>query len=239
MKANVQSFLIVCLASFFIHFASAQTNTPLAHLAGRYVKQDFGSEYVLLGADGKYTNGLWLCSRGNYRDSGTFTLSSNLLVFTTSDPSRNPGPLRPVNWGKRLYLLHPDDISAFHAAIASKEEPRSSEFGQFLLRENDWKIPVTGSPDLPPAPNKPTENKTTAAKPARGKIIEVIDSSTAWVNLGFEHGAAVGSTLTNGKRRPTTYVFQRIYERQSIAYVRSGDAPRLGDAVSASPAANP
>ena len=107
------------------------------------------------------------------------------------------------------------------------------------MRENDWDLPVTGSPDLPPAPNNPSETKTTTAKPARGKIIEVIDQSTAWVDLGSDHGAAVGRTLTNSKRKPTTYVFQRVYERQSIAYVRSGDAPRLGDAVTTSPAANP
>ena len=239
MRANIQLFLLLYLASASIHFASAHTNTSSAHLAGRYVKQYLYYEYVLLGADGTYTNGAWMCSRGNYRKTGTFTLSSNLLVFNPADPRYDLAPLRPVNWGQRLYLLRPDDISAFHAAIANKEEPRSSEFGQFLMRENDWKIPVTGNPDLPAAPSKQTENKTTPAKPARGKIIEVIDQSTAWVDLGSEHGAATGMTLTNGKRKPTTYVFQRVYERQSIAYVRSGAAPRLGDAVATSTTANP
>ena len=231
MKANIQTFLLVCLASFSIHFASAVTNTPSAHLAGTYIKQYLNYEYVLLGADGTYTNGVWLCSRGNYRKSGTFTLSSNLVVFKPADPSYDLAPLRSVTWGKRLYLLHPEEIAAFRAAILSKEEPRSSEFGQFLMRENDWKVPVTGSPDLPPAPNKTTENKSTAAKPSKGRIIEVIDPFTAWVDLGSEDGAAPGRTLTNAKHKPSIYVFQRVYERQSIAYVRSGDAPRLGDAL--------
>ena len=234
MKSNIQIFFLACLASWSVHFASAQTNTPPAHLAGRYAKQDFGSEWVSLGGDGKYTNGLWFCSRGNYRDSGTFTLSSNLLIFKTDDPSRNPGPLRPVNWGRRLYLLRPDDIPAFHAAIASKEEPRSSEFGKFIMRENDWKVPASGFPDLPHAPNKPTEKKTTAVKPAKGRIIEVIDQSSAWINLGSEHGVDNGMTITGkGKRKPTTYNLDRVFERQSIVSVRSGDAPRLGDAVTA------
>ena len=239
MKANIQTFLLVCLASFSIHFASADTNTPVTHLAGSYVKRYLNYEYVLLGADGNYTNGVWLCSRGNYRKSGTFTLSSNLVFFRPAERSYDLGPLRPVSWGQRLYLLQPEEIAAFRAAIVSKEEPRSSEFGQFLMRENDWKVPVTGSPDLPPPPSKPTDNKSTAVKPAKGRIIEIIDQSTAWVDLGAEDGAAIGKTLTNGKRKPTTYVFQRVYRHQSIAYVRSGDAPRLGDAVTSLPTAHP
>src|SRR5688572_16520215 len=107
-------------------------------IAGTYIKQYLNYEYVLLGADGRYTNGVWLCSHGNYRKSGTFTLSSNLLVFNPADPRYHLAPLRPVTWGKRLYFLHPDEITAFRAAIVSKEEPRTNYFGQFLMRENDW-----------------------------------------------------------------------------------------------------
>src|SRR5688572_1036949 len=123
MKPNIQSFPIISLASFSIHFASAVTNSPVATLAATYVKQDLAYEYVLLGGDGKYTNGMWICSRGNYRKTGSYTLSSNLVVFKPADPSYDLGPLRPVTWGQRLYLRRPDEIAAFRAAIVSNEEP--------------------------------------------------------------------------------------------------------------------
>jgi hypothetical protein len=55
-----------------------------------------------------------------------------------------------VRWGKRRYLVPPDDIRRFSLAVSTGTEPRTDQYGMFLLRDGDEKVPVNDKPQLPP-----------------------------------------------------------------------------------------
>lgn len=54
-----------------------------------------------------------------------------------------------ITWGQRYYLLSPDEIDDFKAAVADGSEPRSVKQGAFFLRDGDEAKPATGSPAYP------------------------------------------------------------------------------------------
>ena len=57
--------------------------------------------------------------------------------------------LIPVTWGLRRYLIPADKIIDFCNAVNEGDEPRTSVFGNFLLRRGDEKLQVRGLPDIP------------------------------------------------------------------------------------------
>jgi hypothetical protein len=54
-----------------------------------------------------------------------------------------------VKWGNRNYLIPENAIPRFAESIKRGAEPRSTPYGGWLLRENDWQLIATGFPDLP------------------------------------------------------------------------------------------
>jgi hypothetical protein len=182
------------------------------------------SEYYKFGADGKYTNIVWLCSRGNSRDFGTATLAGDLIRLRPENLGEKEELMVPVKWGKRQYLIRPDELTNFCSAINLGGEPRDSHIGEFLMREGDWDIPVSGRPDLPAGYEGFLLSKT-----ATGKVTEVIDNTSVWIDLGSEHGLKPGMKLLgNGG----FLIVEQVYGRQSRAKVRQGDRrPSTGHLV--------
>jgi hypothetical protein len=203
----------------------AGTNSFPAHLAGRYTKRYTWPETYLFGADGRYTNVIWLCSQGNSRDLGRASLLQGTILLTPDDPREKEEPLVPVKWGERQYLIRASEMTNFCSAINLGAEPRDSYIGKFLMRENDWMIPVSGRPELPAH-----LAKYLLEKPLTGKVTEVIDQSSAWINLGREHGLEVGMELLGGNG--SRLVVEQAYGRQSrVGVNRSDKLPGVGIVV--------
>ncbi|HEY1173251.1 MAG TPA: hypothetical protein VGH19_17920 [Verrucomicrobiae bacterium] len=55
----------------------------------------------------------------------------------------------PVAWGRRKYLVAPNEMIDFCVAVNAGSEPRKTRFGSFLLREGDEKIALAGWPEIP------------------------------------------------------------------------------------------
>ncbi|MGZ8899716.1 MAG: hypothetical protein ACXW3Z_06440 [Limisphaerales bacterium] len=205
--------------------AKANTNSFPVHLVGTYMSRSFASEYYSFGADGRYTNVVWLCSRGNSRDFGIAALSGKTIALTPEDPRDKEEPLVPVKWGDRQYLIRVDEMTNFCSAINMGAEPRDSEMGDFLMRRDDWKLPVTGQPELPPE-----YGKYFLTKAAKGKITEVIDNQSAWINLGTDHGLMAGMKLIGSGG---FYVVEQAYGRQArVKLLHSQRKPAVGHVVS-------
>jgi hypothetical protein len=80
----------------------------------------------------------------------------------------------PVRWGKRLYLVVPDDLVEFCNAVNQGLEPRDQIHGQFLLRRGDEEIPVGAArPDLPQS-----HRGYLLETPIEARVIDVIETKT-------------------------------------------------------------
>ena len=228
MKAKYVAAIFVFMTALS-PVASANTNAFPAHLAGTYQMGTGINTSLYLGADGRYTNVLWGCSRGNSRTVGIANFSSNEIVFTPDDAISSTAPLTPVKWGERQYLLYADEIAYFSSSIKDGSEPRTSSDGSFLLRYGDWHKPVSGRPELPTEHAKPSKQK-----PIKGKVTEVVDETSAWINLGTEHGLVAGAELRNaGPNGKGSFIVEQAYERQSRIKVKDVGTPfRVGLVVS-------
>ena len=108
---------------------------------------------------------IWKCA-GNYSYAGVYgtaKLEHGSLALTPAFTEAWDGErmkmvkvfmpvttyLVPVSWGDRKYLIYPDQVIEFCAEINQGDEPRIDEPGEYFLREDDWKKPATGLPDLP------------------------------------------------------------------------------------------
>ena len=60
-----------------------------------------------------------------------------------------PRDLVVVRWGKRRYLVPPDELDDFRFAVETGREPRATWNGRFFLRLGDECITVFGSPVFP------------------------------------------------------------------------------------------
>ncbi|MGQ0553857.1 MAG: hypothetical protein ACT4PU_11640 [Planctomycetota bacterium] len=54
-----------------------------------------------------------------------------------------------IPWGPRVYLVPADDVIGFCNDVNAGDEPRTSIFGEYLLRKGDELTKVTGDPELP------------------------------------------------------------------------------------------
>lgn len=187
-----------------------------AEIAGRYRDDVTDFSYFSVGTDGTYTNAVYLCSRGNSREVGTATFTNNIVHLLPNDPKRERTTLLAVAWGGRQYLVNTNYMHFFLSSISDGTEPRAHDWGSFPLREGDWEIKVSGNPNLPPDWQK------LLPKPMTGKVTEVIDGSSAWINLGSEHGLLAGMEV-RGKNSGGYYEYsvEQVYGRQSRIKVRN------------------
>jgi len=200
----------LCLLLCFGVFQSQSGPIP-SEIAGTYRNDISDFSFFKIGTNGIYTNAVYLCSRGNSREVGIATFTNGIVFLLPNDPKRESDTLLPVAWGGRQYLVNTNYMHSFLSAVSDGTEPRPFQFGSFFLREGDWDIKVSGTPKLPPE-----WQKLLLPKPLTGKVTEVIDQSSAWINLGKEHGLLPGMKV-RGKVSGGYYEYdvEQVYGRQS------------------------
>jgi len=82
--------------------------------------------------------------KATYHDS-VVTLSN----FPTPDNCGMTNRLFLVRWGKRTYMIPSQSVANFMQSVSSGQEPRTSRYGQWLLREYDWNEDAIGVPNVP------------------------------------------------------------------------------------------
>jgi hypothetical protein len=157
----IAASLLILLLMVEISVGRGQSRSPskppLSDLAGSYYRGDgLGVNQTLrIEADGTY-GFVWSGCLGTYsRSTGrAFLRRGGLDLETLSEGPGNHVPVakesfRPVRWGKRHYLVPLGDLMSFVNAVNLGREPRDGAHGLHYLRQDDWKLPVTGLPDLP------------------------------------------------------------------------------------------
>lgn len=111
--------------------------------------------YVHLAPQAGFVSWIAGCTGGGPRDFGDVVERDGKLeltsrVFRKPEDSLCVGSrLALVNWGERRYLLEPEQMKAFCNEINAGREPRSSNWGNFLMRHEEVARPPTGKPELP------------------------------------------------------------------------------------------
>ncbi len=139
----------------------------------------------------------WDGCGGNYdRQSGSWVVTRGLVelrvVERTPDPPGISVPhiLRPIRWGRRIYLVAEDEVVAFCNSVNDGGEPRNEAYGMALLRENDWDVPVTGKPDVPEK-----VREYLLANPVRGRLVRHTSRGKGVVDRGSDQGLRPGMIL--------------------------------------------
>src|SRR5438128_6024543 len=89
------------------------------------------------------------------RNYGAVVSTNNRLRLSFTFENQQKGfqgiapELIPVRWGDRRYLVPADDVVGFCNRVNDGSEPRDGAHGFFLLRKDDEKKQVAGSPKVP------------------------------------------------------------------------------------------
>lgn len=131
--------------------ASSRQNLPLSEVAGTYYRgAGLGFSYSLeINAAGTF-RARWRGCLGTYGETtGTVTRKgSEIDLEAVSHGRRTVSRYQPVRWGGRLYLVATEDVDGFLAETRQGTEPRRGPHGSHYLRKNDWRIAVSGLPEL-------------------------------------------------------------------------------------------
>ena len=119
--------------------------TPLAPVAGDYYQGDgLGANSSLtLEREGRFHFSERGCLGLYAAFAGRAVLQDGVVTLEPDRPptgeleTRVPLVLRVVRWGKRIYLIPPDDIPDFENAVNLAREPRRGVHGSFYLRHGD------------------------------------------------------------------------------------------------------
>jgi hypothetical protein len=126
------------------------------------------------------------------RESGFVKRVGDYLVLSPVEPfePRMKRVLLPVKWGRRTYLIPPEELKKFSDAVIEGDEPRSEDaHGRFYMRGPDGR--VGGTPELP-EPWATYLRKNAVI----GMIVEVGEGGRARIDLGSAHGINARSILT-------------------------------------------
>lgn len=124
--------------------------------AGEYYEGDgFGTNVRVLIAPSAGVSSTWHGCTGMYaQNEGEVAIQADgslklNYAHSTDGPFKLPTQLRPVRWGERVYLIAASDPMTLINSINMGEEPRTTPYGQVLLRKGDEDKAVVGLPDLP------------------------------------------------------------------------------------------
>ncbi len=105
-----------------------------------------------------------------------------LELHADRSPYWPPQRLSIVTWGPRHYLIGDEHWGTFCQWMREGWEQRESS-GLLLLRDDDWKLPVTGMPKVPAHVERCFTGKTLPAH-----VIRAHEYGGYWVDGGVEHG---------------------------------------------------
>lgn len=124
--------------------------------AGEYYKGDgLGMNVRVLIAPSAGVSSTWHGCTGLYaQNEGELAMQADgslklNYAHPTGETFKLPTQLRPVRWGERVYLVAASDMTELVNSINMGEEPRTTPYGQVLLRKGDEDKAVVGLPDLP------------------------------------------------------------------------------------------
>jgi hypothetical protein len=143
---QVTSILVLCLG-----LAGEAWPAPSSDLAGTYTRNPGPG----------FNNTLEITAAGDFHlhSTGCFAAAettgrvslqgAEVVLESVTKGRREVSRYRLVPWGGRHYLVPAEDLRRFREEIDKGSEPRGGPQGVFYLRREDWKIPVSGKPDLP------------------------------------------------------------------------------------------
>ncbi|WP_267221985.1 hypothetical protein [Dyella silvae] len=112
----------------------------------------------------------------------------------------------PVAWGERMYLIPEKQLAEFASAVNLGDEPRTSAFGLFLMREGDEQRQASGLPALPPEAKRLIQQAPLAVGVISATRLPDKDPDhfICRYRLELDHGAKAG--LAAGMELTTTNV---------------------------------
>jgi len=179
--------------------AAGSSLIPFRELVGEYYFGDgTGVNCTLKLAEHGTFAFQWNGCLGTYdKNEGRAAIQNGILQIAPKKPSvregfqGTPTEFFPIRWGSRTYLVATNEIVRFCSEVNQGGEPRHGNWGQFYLRQDDWKKPVTGFPDVPDQ-----WVKFLLSKPVKGKVTELINKREAWLDIGATEGVLEGMILT-------------------------------------------
>ncbi|TDR35768.1 hypothetical protein DFR29_1349 [Tahibacter aquaticus] len=186
--------------------------------------------------------GLYAANHGSLVDGTDGVLRISYAVPASPQGGSFPGELMPLSWGRRQYLIPPDQLAAFATAINHGKEPRDGDGGgSFLLRVGDEYQPVSGLPSLPTSMlallrREPVEVEIASVEVRRRSKPGDICVSNYWVRVVPTAAAVpplfVGEVLLpiDGNDRATVIASQGQSAEAEIVVFQCNDrfAPKLG-----------
>lgn len=139
--------------------------------------------------------------------------------------------LIPVPWGKRLYLIADrsvgrtgiekvhgvsDRAARFCSLVNAGYEPRQCADGEFLLRDGDWLVPVTGLPEVPVTWRKmllmaPIGARVLSSEDGQGRV--AIDQGSS---DGVREGMFFFPSVTTEVARDLRYVARAVLPKEAV-----------------------
>ncbi len=171
----------------------ANLGNGFAAVAGEYALGGLGLQWGLsILPDGRYSFRWSGCLGVYHRESGFVKRVGEHLLLTSPEPieRRIPRVFLPVKWGRRTYLIPPEELERFSEAIIKGDEPRNQYApGYFYVIGQAEQ--VGGMPELP-EPWATFLRKNAVF----GTIVEVRERGRVKIDLGSAHGISAESILT-------------------------------------------
>jgi hypothetical protein len=171
----------------------ANSGNGFADLAGEYGLGGLGLQWALsILPDGRYSFRWSGCGGVYHRESGFVKRVGEHLVISAVDPikRRIPRVLLPVKWGRRTYLLPPEELGKFSEAIMKGDEPRN-EYSTGYFYVKGGAEPVGGLPELPQQWAIFLRKNVVT-----GTIVDESERGRAKINFGSADGISPESILT-------------------------------------------
>ncbi len=198
--------------------ANASASNGFGAIAGEYTQGDgLGLSWALsILPDGRYSFRWSGCAGVYNRESGFSKRVGEYLLLSSVAPiePQIPRLFLPVKWGRRTYLIPPEELEQFSDAIIKGDEPRNEGArGHFYVV--GLAEPVGGVPELP-EPWATFLRKNAVI----GTVVEVRERGRVKVDVGSADGVSAESIITIQGREHLLTRHLRIVavnERTSLA----------------------
>jgi hypothetical protein len=131
--------------------ASPRQALPLSAIAGTYYRgAGLGFSYSLEISPAGTFHARWTGCLGTYGETTGKVIRKGSEIDLEDDAHgrRTVSRYQPVRWGDRMYLVAVEDLQGFAGEVEQGREPRRGPHGSHYLRKGDWRVAVSGRPDL-------------------------------------------------------------------------------------------